>query len=119
MEETWDAGGKGSGWWESSQACTSLPPGMAKHGPQRQIINLPSGLESGGSAWISPEVPLGLRGRGRHTVHPVVPGVSTEPDAPWKRWERKGRKLKAGEPTTPRALNEPVQGVTGLPTALT
>ena len=90
MEETWDAGGKGSGRWEPSPACTSLPPGMAKHGPQRQIINLPSGLESsaltsGVSAWISPEVPLGLRGGGRYAMHPVVPGVSAEPDAPWKR----------------------------------
>ena len=116
--------GRGRGWWEPSQACSSLPPGIAKHGPQCQIINLPSGSESlaltsGGSAWISPEVPLGLRGGGRHAMHPVVPGVSAEPDAPWKRWERKGRKPKAGEPAAPWALNEAVQGVVAHPTALT
>ena len=50
--------GRGQERWEPSQARASSPPGMVKHGPQRQIINLESsGLTSGGSAWISPDVP--------------------------------------------------------------
>ena len=50
--------GRGQERWEPSQARASSPPGMVKHGPQRQIINLESSrLTSGGSAWISPDVP--------------------------------------------------------------
>lgn len=50
--------GRGQERWEPSQVRALSPPGMAKHWPQHQIINLESsGLTSGGSAWISPDIP--------------------------------------------------------------
>lgn len=102
MEETWDGlEGRGQEPWEPSQARASSPPGTAKHGPQRQIINLESsGLTSGGSAWISPEVSRGLRGGDRHANAPCSLWSICYTRRPTEKWGRKGRKPKAGELAT-------------------